>query len=449
MAYSGVKEPRFYIDEIQHLQSTGFDFNKYYEDNYYDNYQDNSIFGSGQYLYKYNTFFDIPNIFQLNPNIQKDFNFPFRNEEDTFSIRRHYIDIPAVISNIEGDNIGRYIGILNHNLKYERLYNGLSESIYENLDMNIYDGYRIQWLSKNNETLEESDRQGESCLNFDKTFSLTHTGGIPKDGSTIITFDPSSENFNPPNNKSFYRLNLYKKVSPASGSNVVGQFVNTWDGFGLGALSYGIYYDLRTPDLDIEMTTEFDGFSSTKTLGGSTLTSVRYSGSPWWYDVSGTKKREPFQIYEPEGQEYYNDQWHIVEEEVGKNEPKTKRNGRRVWSLKFSYLSDTDIFASNSMSNNYYEHSSSDSTDDTYNDAGDLDDSVDAKDFRYTLEESNSFMAQVINRIGNGQRFIFQPDKNNNNPDQFAICMLDMDEFSVKQVAYRTYSFDLKIREVW
>ena len=99
------------------------------------------------------------------------------------------------------------------------------------------------------------------------------------------------------------------------------------------------------------------------------------------------------------------------------------------------------------MSNNYYEHSSPDSTDSVYNDAGDLSD--DAKDFRYTLEEDNSFMAQVINRIGNGQRFIFQPDKNNNNPDQFAICMLDMDEFSVKQVAYRTYSFDLKIREVW
>jgi hypothetical protein len=437
MAYNGVKEPRFYIDEIQHLQSTGFDFNKYYEDNYYENYQEDSIFQSGQYGYKYNTFFDVPNIFQLNPNIQKDFNFISNNEMQDFRVRRHYIDIPAVISNIEGNNIGRYIGILNHNLKYERLYNGLSENIYENLGTDIYDGYRIQWLSKNNEILEESDRQGEACLNFDRTFSLTHTGGIPKDGSTIITFDPSSENFNPPNNKSFYRLNLHKMVGNAEGSNEAGQLVNTWDGFGLGALSYGIYYDLRSPDLDIEMTTEFDGFSSTKTLGGSTLTSVRYSGSPFWYDVSGTKKREPFQIYEPEE----------VESRI--NEPKTKRNGRRVWNLKFSYLSDTDVFASNNMSNNYYEHSSSDSADDTYNDAGDLDDSVDAKDFRYTLEESNSFMAQVINRIGNGQKFIFQPDKNNNNPDQFAICMLDMDEFNVKQVAYRTYSFDLKIREVW
>ena len=34
MAYQNVGTPRYYIDEIQHLQSIGFEFEKYYEDNY-------------------------------------------------------------------------------------------------------------------------------------------------------------------------------------------------------------------------------------------------------------------------------------------------------------------------------------------------------------------------------------------------------------------------------
>ena len=45
--------------------------------------------------------------------------------------------------------------------------------------------------------------------------------------------------------------------------------------------------------------------------------------------------------------------------------------------------------------------------------------------------------------------FIFQPDSNNNNPDQFAICKFDMKEFKFEQVANGVYNVKLKIREVW
>ena len=69
--------------------------------------------------------------------------------------------------------------------------------------------------------------------------------------------------------------------------------------------------------------------------------------------------------------------------------------------------------------------------------------------FEYTLEDDNSFSAQVLNKISNSQRFIFQPDNTNNNPDQFAICMLDMTTFSIKQVAFKTYEIEMDIREVW
>ena len=55
----------------------------------------------------------------------------------------------------------------------------------------------------------------------------------------------------------------------------------------------------------------------------------------------------------------------------------------------------------------------------------------------------------VLNKIGNGQRFIFQPDNTNNNPDQFAICQLDQDSLDIKQVANGVYDISLKIRETW
>ena len=57
-------------------------------------------------------------------------------------------------------------------------------------------------------------------------------------------------------------------------------------------------------------------------------------GSPWWYDNNGNK-REPWAIGDSTGL--------------------TKRNGRRVWNLKFSYMSDKDLFSSNYGSSNYTE----------------------------------------------------------------------------------------------
>ena len=69
--------------------------------------------------------------------------------------------------------------------------------------------------------------------------------------------------------------------------------------------------------------------------------------------------------------------------------------------------------------------------------------------FEYTLADDDSFMARVFNFIGNGQRFIFQPDRDNSNPDQFAICVLDQKNIEIEQVAPNVYSIALDIREVW
>ena len=70
-------------------------------------------------------------------------------------------------------------------------------------------------------------------------------------------------------------------------------------------------------------------------------------------------------------------------------------------------------------------------------------------DFTYTLADDDSFVAKVLNFVGNGQRFIFQPDSNNNNPDQFAICVLDQKSLSITQKNFKVYDVSMKIREVW
>ena len=67
-----------------------------------------------------------------------------------------------------------------------------------------------------------------------------------------------------------------------------------------------------------------------------------------------------------------------------------------------------------------------------------------------TLLNDNTFYSQVIHKTNGGQLpFIFQPDKDNNNPDQFAICKLDMDSFQFERVTKNIYNIKLKIREVW
>ena len=203
-----------------------------------------------------------------------------------------------------------------------------------------------------------------------------------------------------------------------------GDYLNANAEFNLNCLSVGTFYDMPvSPDLDLSMTIEFDGYDTTTTLGGSTLTNVRYTGAPWW--VIGENNREP---------------WF-----VGSGTGVSKRNGRRVWSMKFSYLSEKDIFSSNYMSSTYLESGSGSG----YDDDDVVKDGDIIKEFENILDSDDSFVAQVLNKVGNGQRFIFQPDNTNFNPDQFAICQLDQDSLQIKQVAFNTYSISLNIREVW
>ena len=367
MAYSNVGRPRFYIDLFQHLKSLGLQI-RVNDDKYLDllNLDPTSTTECHHITIKWASEFDVDG------NIV--------NQDETFTLEMSRLIIPEQA----------YFALLNHDISFGDGGSNLETTCH---------------VVNPNTVTEVFDSRVE-VLNATDTGIGTYPALANQNGSTIMTGDISGWTSETGDFSPFNKARL--------------EVVNNSRNLHLGAFSMGGYFDMPvSPDLDLSMTVEFDGYDSTTTLGGSTLTNVRYAGSPWWYDVDGNKT-EPFS--------------------VGASSGLSKRNGRRMWSMKFSYMSDKDIFASNYMSNTYLETSTDYESDDL---------TTDSNNFEYTLENDNSFIAQVLNKVGNGQRFIFQPDNTNNNPDQFAICQLDQDSLQIKQVAYKVYDISLKIREVW
>ena len=185
-------------------------------------------------------------------------------------------------------------------------------------------------------------------------------------------------------------------------------------------LVIGHFYDMpHSPDLDLKMEIEFDGYDNVETIGGSTLTNVRYTGNPKWGELNA---------------------WDIKE-----SDPYVKRNGRRNWNLKFSFISDKDLFPTNSNSSNFMQTTS------IYQNFQDFESNKTSSGYQFieTIADHNSFISQVLNYVGNGHRFIFHPDIVNENPDQFAICILDQDSLNISQKSFKAYEFSLKIKEVW
>ena len=211
-----------------------------------------------------------------------------------------------------------------------------------------------------------------------------------------------------------------------------GLYMQNYGGlWNVNSLVLGHTYKMpHSPDLKVTMAIDYDGFDSTDTTGGSTITNVRYTGAPKWNDLNA---------------------W-----QIGNSESLAERGGRRSWSLKFSYLAGKDLFSSNYMANRYANLEDTENNLDTYttnDDAGTVyqeeSEHFGEEGFTYTLADDDSFIARVLNYVGNGTRFIFQPDSNMSNPSDFAICVVDQDSIKITQVANNVYDISLKIREVW
>ena len=209
--------------------------------------------------------------------------------------------------------------------------------------------------------------------------------------------------------------------------------LNNVVGFNLGAVSTGIQYTMpHSPDLNLNMEIEFDGVKTITTSGGSSISNVRYTGNPLWTNEGN--KTNPFDVYETS---------------LDVTTTGARRNGRKSWSLKFSYVSDSDLFSSNPGASSYTEHPN----DSTY-ETSDLDgldatgSPISTSYLGFNIDTDDSFYAQVWNKtLGGALPFIFQPDSNHR--DDFYICKFDQKSLKIEQSAYKVYDISLKIVEVW
>ena len=193
---------------------------------------------------------------------------------------------------------------------------------------------------------------------------------------------------------------------------------STWE---VGCFSLGTTYEMpHSPDLKLTMTREMDGVKRIRTKGGADLVNYKYTKPSSWGDAGA---------------------WELY---TGTPPSHTlARSGRRVWDLSFSYLQDSDVFAptehqgANILDTDGYVLGTDWSSPNYW-----------SPNMRFLAHDD--FYSQVIHKTNGGQLpFIFQPDKDNNNPDGFAIAKLDMKSFKFSQVANGVYNVKLKIREVW
>tara|TARA_A100001201_G_scaffold121568_1_gene105268 strand:- start:95 stop:1345 length:1251 start_codon:yes stop_codon:yes gene_type:complete len=416
MAYQNVGRPRFFIDNYQYLKAIGLDTRKYINREY-----------------------NQPDDNQEIPYVNNRVHSPF-NDEDIYTLyadtaklsspglnnaQSVHFHIPCGFHVADMDfsgNMKWYGAILNHNIGYCR---GEFGGVHFNEQVNEYSSHDL-----NSVTSILNCRPGERMEN----------------GSSIF-FADSADSIT-----TFFSFTGFK----------IETLVSNFNELYIGGISMGVMYTMpHSPDLKLSMEIEFDGYDKVETLGGSTLTNIRQTGAPVWFNPgqperlsqnpNNTRGRpfhsNPFTVDSPlsssnpsttnDGNAIFNSRDQINPELI----EGSKRNGRRNWSLKFSFMSDSDLFSSNYMKTNTLETSSEYESSDIL---------TDFNEFDFNMFTDDSFIAQVWNKtLGGALPFIFQPDSNNNNPDQFCIAEFDQDSLKINQRAYKTYDISLKIREVW
>ena len=192
----------------------------------------------------------------------------------------------------------------------------------------------------------------------------------------------------------------------------------------LNAIAIGKYYDMpHSPDLSLKLNFERGSSHHQKTITGASFSNTTWDKPPSWGNLG------PWEL------------WSAADYESGEAVSPSilYSRGRKSWDLKFSYLDDGDLWGSNQMLGNYLEPS-------TTLDDGDENNGS----FQYNLLTDDNFFSQVWHKtLGGTLPFIFQPDKLNNNPDQFAICKFKDNSLKAKQSAHGVYDVSLVIEEVW
>lgn len=193
----------------------------------------------------------------------------------------------------------------------------------------------------------------------------------------------------------------------------------------------GSFYDFPlSPDLNIQTNIEMDGVKKIKTKGGATLVNRKYLRSPNWGDLAP---------------------WQIKDQDVPENnkDPRYARVGRKTWHISWSFISDRKLFPISESAglawNDPYLFAGVISDTDGYTSDDVFENSTLTES---TLTDSDTFLNMIMKLNGTQLSFIFQPNSDNCNYDQFYVCKL-ASPISFKATAHNMYSIALKITEVW
>jgi len=206
------------------------------------------------------------------------------------------------------------------------------------------------------------------------------------DGYSIIEF---ADTLSAPHNSVFFGVYTY------SGNPItIGRF-----------LAGKIYEMPHSADLSLSL--EYStGTKTIETKGGASLSNTIWR-PPLWGDLAAWELNDP------------------ANPTLGQT---LAHSSRRIWNLKFSFISKENMFAKYDALNTLAEDPNATDPD------------------QYTLTGSDDFFSRVWNVVGNHSKFIFQPDKD---VADFAIEKFDMRGIKFTQVAHTIWSFSVKIREVW
>ena len=189
--------------------------------------------------------------------------------------------------------------------------------------------------------------------------------------------------------------------------------------FKIGCASIGSVYTMtNAPNLSLTMSRDYGTIKEFTTYNGSSMSNQMNAGNPKWGSLGA---------------------WELGNGAINQN---LARSGRRSWNLKFSFMGSSDLWGSNQMLSTYLQ------TDTGDYDTGDISD--DGSAFNYNLLTDDNFFAQVWQKtLGGSLSMIMQMDKDNNNPDGFAIVRFKKNSLKATQTAPNVYDISLDIEEVW
>ena len=386
---------------------------------------------------------------------------------------RFYVDIPTFL------HATGQLGWDDTRGGAELLYMNPPNPYLDLLDSTVWTPFQIG--SVNNNTPKTSFPINFcALLNHNVATDTNSFGVIAKAGLNDYEYGASLHHpdFNPVNN--VINFDGTEGVNPSFNGTTIWTFKETdhyWRSFEffypygkddythqLGSLVVGKYWDApNSPDLNLTMSRRFDGISTQKTIGGKTFSNIHYDGPIEWImngfedvDVDGTittnqinYKYPPFELDipnlildDPSTDDV--DEFKIAFNQRAKSG--LGRKGLRTWKLSFSYISDDDMWMS-------YESSSNAPfiNEDLNSETGSTpptDSDVYVSTYPNPMLSDDSFNFVWNCTLGGALPFIFQPDNENNNPDQFSICTFRENSLDVKQVAFNTYSVSVTIDEI-